>query len=374
MNRPDFHRIGRARIRTTPDTKLATAAVDNPTTTLGLSVLATSAMAEEVDARSASRQAALLLATAQDVDLDRRIAELYHGRLTRKAASAASISLDIVRAAPGATSGFLDAGTEMLAGGFTWELESPGVGFGVGEVGPKSSSWRCQTAGTVGNISAFLSTFAFARPELLFDATLALGPNNAATDDASGGAERELDSAFRARAALFDRGLDENIVLLEAGALAVEGVEYAVAIEEEIAGQLTGRVSLYVADVNGRAGASLLARVRASLRGYRMAGQNVVLYGAAPDVRAIVLSFAVLSTADASQVQANARSAVVAYVNALAPGAPLLLAGLKAALSTVVGLSFSAAYPYGVVTPSTDITPASTATVFRTTPAAVTFA
>jgi hypothetical protein len=147
----------------------------------------------------------------------------------------------------------------------------------------------------------------------------------------------------------------------------VPGIAYATALEDlDASGLPTGTVSLYCGDGNGRANAALLAKVRIASRGFRLAGQALSLYGTVPTLVSITLSFGVLDGYTTADVQAAARAAVVAAVNALGPGSYLDPSILGAALKTVPGVALLPAYPTGVVDPSATVVPASFATIFRT--------
>lgn len=371
MNREDFFRIGRNRVRTQPATSLDAKAIDTPGNAIHVVALAASAMAEEVESRSVARAGALLGATAIDEDLDRWNLEKSHQRLPRQGASAAVLSLQISRSAPGAVGGFLEPGTRLIAGSVAFTLDAPGVSFPANEIGPVSASATCATLGTAGNVLAS-ELRGFEKPSLLFDSTLSV----VAVGDAAGGAEREQDSAYRARFAEWDAGLDRNMRLIVAAAFSAGGVSYAVAIEDinPQSGLATGSVSLYVADANGRANEALLQRVRLAIANARLPGQRVTLYGAAPIFQALVLRVAVKSGFDIALVQSSVRGAVVARQNATPPGAGFQRELIANAILTVPGAAIDPAYPTGVITPPANIAAASTATIFRTSADLVSFA
>lgn len=377
MNRQDFYRLARNKIRITQGTKLLPSAVDATGSTVNVLVNAVSAMAEELENRSVGRFATMFAATAHDEDLDRWILERSFGKLARKRASAASFSLLLTRPAPGegvAPSGAVPVGAEMLAGGLVWTLDEQVI-FETGQLGPLPAMFTCSALGSIGNVGPE-AIVGFKSPSLLFDPSLVIVANGTGDSTyAAGGADRETDTDYRARFAAWDAGLDRNIESLAAGARGVDGVMFAEAVENiDAAGLPLGGAALYIGDVNGRANAALLERVRASLRSFRLAGQRVEIYGTVPDMQRIELSFAVREGASITQVRAQARAAVVAYVNSLLPNASLQRAGIAATLKTIEGIVFTPAYPYGVVSPANDIAPASSATIFRTRIDLVTFA
>lgn len=371
MNREDFFRIGRNRVRTQPATSLDAKAIDTPGNAIHVVALVGSAMAEEVESRSVARSGAHLRATAIDEDLDRGILEDTFGELPRLGASPALLSLTVTRNASPAPAGFLAPGTRILAGAVAFTVDAPGVPMAAGAIGPFTLSATCATLGTAGNVLAS-ELRGFEKPSELFDPTLTL---SVVGDGGVGGAEREQDADYRARIAEWDAGLDRDDRLLVAAALRA-GAAYAVVVEEvnPQSGLVTGYVSMYVADANGRANDALLARVRLAIRDARLPGQRITLYGAAPVFQALVLRVAIKNGFDAAIVQSSVRGAVVARVNALPPGAAFQRELVNAAILTVPGAAIDPAYPYGVITPATNIAAPSLATLFRTSAALVSFA
>lgn len=370
MNREDFLRKGRELIRITPGSTLDPKAIDTPGNAVHIIALASSAMAEEAERRSVARAGALLTATAIDDDLDRKILEDTRGRLPRLGAAAAVMSLQISRPTAAAGGGFLPAGTRILAGPVAFKIDPPGLAFGADELGPRSCSATCETLGTAGNVLGS-ELRGFEKPSSLWDPTLSV----LAVGDAAGGAEREQDADYRVRAAAWDAGLDRDDRLHVAAAMTAGGVSYAVVVEDinPQSGEATGHLSLYVADQNGRANDALLARVRLALRASRLPGQTIRLFGAAPIFQAIVLRVAVKTGLDVGVIQSSVRGAVVARVNALPPGADFQREIIASAILTVPGVALDPAFPFGVVTPATNIAASSSATLFRTTSDLVTF-
>jgi uncharacterized phage protein gp47/JayE len=371
--RADFARIARNRIRITPDAQLDPAAVDKTGSTINILVNGAAALAEELDARSAARFAAQTVAGARGEDLDRLILERSKGRLPRKTASAATLDLYLFRPTADAGEGQVDAGTEILAGGLTWTLDESVV-FGSGQLGPFRTSATCLTLGALGN-GVPPDVQVFKNVGALFDPTMIVESFGIPS---AGGDERETDEAYRARYALWDAGLDRNLDVLAAGALSVPGVNTAAAVEDlDSDGVVTGAVTVYLADAQGRATLGLLARVRARLRDFRLLGQEVRFVGTTPDFRAFSLQFGVLDTFAAERVREEAKAAILAYVNALSPGAALLRASLAKVLARIPGLVFLESAPYGLEPGSpgdVDLVPASKSTIYRTRPDLVTFA
>lgn len=378
MNRQDFFRIARNRIRITPDAQLDPAAVDKTGSTLNILAAVGSAMAEECESRSQARFAAQLVASATEGDLDRLILERSKGKLPRKGAGAAAVDLYLSRTSTAAGEGQVDAGTEILAGGLTWTLDSSVI-FAASALGPFAVSATCTTLGSAGNGVAADSQ-KFKNLGALFDQTLTVQSVGTALGGISsaGGADRETDEAYRARYALWDAGLDRNIDFLAAGALSVPGVAAATALEDlDEDGNPTGTVTLYLGDAFGRATDGLLARVRAALRGFRLLGQHVQVFRTLPEYLSYSLLFGVLDTFDVGQVREEVRAAVVRYNNALAPGAARLRASVGATIAAVPGVVLLASAPYGIEPGSgsdVDLFPSLLNTIYRTKPELVSFA
>lgn len=371
MSRQDFLRVAKARLRTPPVSALDASSIDKAGSTLNVFFNGVSAIGEECDRRSAARFAASRTGSADGDDLDEVITDRTFGRVVRKGASAATVDLGVLRSGTGAAA-TVAAGARVTLGDETFTLDAPGVSFALGEGGPnvvKRASFTCARVGASTNVLVLAPAFAGGQ-------TLPAGVSVVALDDdpqATGGAERETRAQLLDRYLRFTRGLEENITLLEAGALATPGIESAVAIEEiSPEALLTGRVILHVADVNGRAGTALRARVTATLRDYRMLGQVVQVESALPALTPIVASFGVLAGFGVGDVQAQARNALVAAVNALEPGQNLLRARLATALAGVPGVVLLDSVPFGVTVPAADLI-ATVSTRFRTTTDLVSF-
>ena len=283
------------------------------------------------------------------------------------------------RSSPASGDWYLPAGTELLVDNQTFTLVH-GISFADGQTGKQQSEWVCSKLGLAGNVQSTTSNTRFKTPQDNFDVisiatTNAVGETPPNGDWATGGAEREKDSEFRARAAQWFAGLDQGAEQLTSGALSIEGISSAVAVEAlDDLGNPTGLVSLYLGDANGRANDALLAKVRIKLREFRMEGQAVNLYGSIPSLQSIVLSFGILDGYASAEVQSSARAAVVSAVNKLKSGETLNRALIAAAVKSVPGVVLLDAAPYGCTTPVADVVASSAVTLFRTSSELVTFA
>lgn len=372
MSRLDFQRAAQARIRNTVGTRINPDSVTTDGSALNIVIAGASAIGDELDARSAARQAANLSVTARDGDLDTLVVEETFGRITRKSAAAAQVALLASRPSPATGDGTIPAGTVIVVGALQFRLDAD-LNFPAGQTGARALTATCTKLGSSGNID--VASPSWQSTASLFDPAITLAASTAANGAyATGGANRESNSELRARRALYGSGLDRNVDVLAAGALSVAGVVFASAIEElDFLGRVTGRVTLYVGDVNGRANSALVARVRAALRGFRLAGQHIEIVGSVPSLQAIVLNFGVLDGYVQEDVQSSAKAAVIAAVNALPPGATLARASIAAAIKSVKGTVLLSGSPFGCTTPSADVVPVSAATIFRTSDALVSF-
>jgi uncharacterized phage protein gp47/JayE len=348
-------------VRITPGAQLDPAAIDKTGSTLNILAACSSAMAEECESRSQSRFAAQLVASARGEDLDRLILERSKGELPRKGASAATIDLYLTRSSAALT-GSVPAGTEILAGGQTWTTDETVV-FILGGNSQIPVSATCAALGDVGNgVEPNIQAFKGSPPS--WDPGMVVESYQVAS---AGGADRETDEAYAARYALWDAGLDRNLDFLAAGALSVPGVAAATAIEDlDTDGNPVGTATVYIGDAYGRATDGLLDRVRVASRGFRLLGQHVQIFRTLPTFVSFTLVFGVLDTYSVDQVREEARAAVVAYVNSLAPGAPLLRASIAAVLRSVPGVVLLVNVPFGCTVPAADTFAASVSTIFRT--------
>lgn len=142
---------------------------------------------------------------------------------------------------------------------------------------------------------------------------------------AAGGAEDELDDDYRARFQLGRVAFPGTMYGLEYGAKLVPGVTYAKAVETEITTDTGVRtlVYLYIGDPDANSNDALAADVREILdgdtdtEGWRIAGQEVLVYGAARDELAFVLTLRVKPNAGITHTMV--RTAWLAYLDTLAP-------------------------------------------------------
>lgn len=168
-------------------------------------------------------------------------------------------------------------------------------------------------------------------------------------DRFAGGAEEEGDAAFRDRIRRYFQTLRKGTVAaLEAGALSVPGVAAVTVDESFIAAEDGGYVAVYVGDPDGRANATLAADVEVELENWRAAGVRVEVTASSRDEVELTVELFVAAGSDTSTITADARAAVLAYTDALAPNARLYFSAVEAA---AIGVSTRVK---GAVATSTD--------------------
>jgi uncharacterized phage protein gp47/JayE len=278
-----------------------------------------SVMGEEVVRQLGRSTADLTLDGAQGAALDRWAADRYGSSVVRKTASTARVVLTFARSSIAAGAQTYPAGSRVQTPGGVAFVLLTAAAFGSTDLGPVTTQARAVSAGTAGNVDAgAITRFITAPPDSTMTVTNA--------SFASGGDVTESDALFRARIRLFasaKRGGTVPAIIF--GAKTVPGVREATAIEEGAeTGILTGRIFLYIADINGQANAMLIDDVIAALLEWRAGGIKVFVIGAVPVFQPISYLLRFLTGIDQAQAFQQLRQSTVARVNQLAPQAPLL--------------------------------------------------
>ena len=309
-----------------------------------------SAMGDEVLRQLCLKVAALYLDNAEGEDLDRLVADRWSPTLVRKEATPSVVTLQFSR-----SSGALPAETFPVGRKFrtTNGIEfstSLAVSLSAGSYGPVSVTATCVDTGQAGNVAANTVT-QFVEPPT----DPAIQVTN--PEPAAGGDDPETDARLRQRARNFYLAVRRGtIAAIEFGALTVAGVRLATATEEtDPNGDETGVVTLAIADAQGQGNAALAAAVRGALIEYRAAGIVVDVIAAVPSFQAITLLLRFQTGFDSSIVFAQVQQAILAAVNALAPGATLTVALITAAARQVPGvivLDDAVQAPVGDVVPA----------------------
>lgn len=322
-----------------------------------------SAMGEEVVRQLCLEIAALYLDTAEGEALDRLVADRFSPTIVRKEATPAVVTLQFSR-----SSGALPAETfpaqsrYRTANGIEFAT-SLAASLPAGSYGPVTVTATCVDTGQAGNVAANTVT-QFNTPP----ADSAIVVTN--PEPAAGGDDPETDARLRQRARdFYNAARRGTVAAIEFGALTVAGVRLASVTEEvDQNGDETGRVSLAISDAQGQGNAALAAAVRGALLEYRAAGVVVDVIAAVPVFQAIALRLRFRTGVDPAVAFASVQQAVLASVNALAPGATLPVSLITAAARQVQGVIV---LDDAVQTPAGDVVPAQNE-VIRTTLALVT--
>jgi uncharacterized phage protein gp47/JayE len=372
---PDLIRIARDEILT-KNAALTKDILDRAGSDANALMAASVAVADAVVGQLIRVSASLAVATAKGADLDRILFDRYG--LVRKDAAPALGTVQISLPAPASSNFAIPEGTQFRTSDNKLFASTAQRTFLAGSSGPLNVPVASVLAGLnqqarSGTITSIVDTIAGAPSGLTVTNALAT----------SGVADAELDEAFRARGKLFySTARRGTLGAIEAGALAVAGVETARAFEVVDPSGISARlVNLVVADaftqqlVNATSvpgsyetqSQALADAVIAGLLDVRAAGIQVVVQVANVDLVGVTLGLRFREGVDVDTVSAAARAAVVSHVNSLNPGEPLVIADLEEALSVVPGIILLGGE---VIAPTLDVTNGAT-TAFRTSDALV---
>lgn len=291
--------------------------------------------------------------SAQDDKLDALVYEQTFGRVLRKGANAASVTVSFQRSATDASpAGIVPRGTVLVAGAqrFTTDRD---VHFGRGEAGPTTVDATATATGAETNVAA--AAIKGLEGEV-FDPKLTVTNVRAA----SGGSPRETNSQFRARADRF-RLSGGQLTSLEDAAMAVGGIAQALAIELPAP---NGRfiTTLYVGDADGQCSDSLVRSVVQAIDDVRCGGDPVSVVGVVPTLVRIVLRPSYLAGYATEATRSAVQNRVVSEVAGLTPNERLRRALLVSAMESVTGVVVD---DDSVIEPAGDLVPAAGG-VFRT--------
>lgn len=341
----------RARSAQRPDgAKIDPSQVFTPGSDVNLVVNGGSAMAEEVLRQLAVRINALFLDGAKGEDLDRLVADRFSPTIVRKQATPAIGPVYVTRSSGARPAGVIPQNTRVKTNQNVEFLTQADLPIPAGLDGPFIVQTQAVNAGRAGNAPA-LAVNQFSVPP--FDTNLQVSN----PEPMAGGDERELDDSLRNRARQFylfaRRG---TIVAIENGALTVQGVRLATAVElTNPDGSLSGHVALYISDAAGNGNAALVNAVRAAELEYRAAG--VILDISASQPLFVSIGYRLRFTAAANTANAfdQVRLATVARVNALAPNQTLersMLYAIARQVQGVVVLNDAVVEPVGDLVPA----------------------
>jgi uncharacterized phage protein gp47/JayE len=356
----------------TRSSKITKSVVDREGTDAYAMAGAAGGVGDELIGQLSSVACALYLDTAKGTKLDRLVYDRFN--LIRKPASAAQGTVQFTTGAPVVVPFAVEAGTRLATGDgrqFTVEL---GVTFPNGSTGPIQANVRSVLAGSdqqaqIGTITNIVSTIPNAPADLVVT-------NAQAT---AGAADVEADEEFVARARLvIPNARRGTLGAIESAALAYPGVRSATAIESvDSMGRPCGSVQLVITDQYTDAlirqnvfpaayaaqSQALADAVLPALDEARAAGIWVHILVGQIVLQPIQLLLTFAAGTDIHAAVEHARGVVVAYVNGLPPGAPLIRADISDMLRVVPGLVISG---NEVLSPPGDVIP-SELQIIRTT-------
>lgn len=324
---------------------------------VNIAVAVAAAMADEVAQWGQAEFGGAFLSTSAQQgreELDRFVFDRF--QITRQEAQAAVVTLSFSRTG---TAGFtIPEGFVVSADdGTTFETVND-LPFAANNPGPLSVVGVAQETGLGGNVAEGEITTLVSQTE---DTTLAVTN----TEDAAGGTPEEDQEELEARARdFFVNARRGTLSAIRAGLTGTPGVTQATVIEVlDPDGDPDFRVQGIIADANGQANIPLTQRAVDNLLEFRALGVPVIVTAGAPEfIRVIAEGLQFEANANTTTVLQDARSRVVAAVNALAPQQTLFQAILISALQATPQLIV----PEGaVVFPAGDLVPAS-GTVIRT--------
>lgn len=372
----DLFRVGRDEILAR-NSSLRRDVIEREGTDANALVAATAAVGDEVIGQLALVESGLFLDSARGEQLDKLIFDRYG--LRRQEASAARGSVDFTLPSPALATFEIPADTLLSTGDGRQFLVIAGASFPAGSAGPISVDVRSALAGAdqqaaAGTITTILGSIPGAPSGLRVTNPLST----------AGAANEEGDGSYIERARLFYTTVRRGTLsAIETAARNVPGIRTATAFEHiDAGGNPTGAsVQLIVADAFA---AGLVAQnisppaylaqsqaiaqeVEAALWDVRPAGIAVQVRLASVELIGVQLGLSFASGVAPNEVALNARSAIVTYVNGLAPGEGFVVSDALDALRTVPGLVVMGGE---IISPPGDIVPAPVE-VLRTTLALV---
>lgn len=343
----DYQRIARDAMLGN-NSRIAREIIERPGSDANVMVAAIAACADEVTGQLARVNAALFLDSATGKDLDRLVADRYN--IFRKPASQALGTIEFSTTNATAAPFNIPKGTKLgTADGHEYVTYADAV-FPSASTGPVAVEIRSVFSGSteqarIGTITSLLSRIT-GQPE-------DLRVNNAVAT--VGADDEEEDASLRDRARrVIPAARRGTLTAIETGALNTPGVRTALAFENVDAfGRPAGSVQLAVTDrftesfvaTNPPAyqtqSAVLANAVSDALNDYRAAGVYVRVFVANVIMQPITLALRFIAGASVDQVALNARGAIVAYVNGLSPGDPIVPSLLVDALRPIEGLEIT---------------------------------
>lgn len=254
--------------------------------------------------------------------LTARAADQHHTE--RNLATAAEVIVRLERTT-GGVAGTIEAGTTVAttvdaAGNEVRFTTDQAQAVGAGENGPWDIPATCTVTGPIGNVSAGSITRIL---DTLFDTFTVTNPERA-----GGGNDVEQDPPLRVRARTFWRTLRRaTLAAIEHGALQVDSVRIATALEDEN----TGDVTLVVGDADGNSSAQMVADVEREIEHWRSAGVDISITGSEPLLVDVIGTMDVDDGIDRAVLAPLVNAAIEARMKKQRQGELLHLDSIKAA-------------------------------------------
>jgi len=270
-------------------------------------------------------------------------------RLTKRDEQAAVVTLRLQRTD---TSFGFTVGTDSqfsTPAGITFRTVNDVV-FPDGQVGPFDVVAVAESTGTIGRVAAAGITVVVSQLE---DATLSVTN----PEPSAGGTDEETDAEFESRVRdFFLTGRRGTITAIREGARDTPGVTQ-VQVQEFLdpEGDPAYRGQVIISDDSGQANSALADRVVLNLAEFRGMGVPAIVIAGTPlFVEVVVVGVQFVAESNTTTVIQEARNAIFAAINALAPSQTLESALIIAALKSVSNLIV----PLGSVTaPAGDLVP-----------------
>ncbi len=307
--------------------RLAPGTVDTEGSDANLFVGTGSYVSFALSLQTGERLAALTLDGAEGEDLDRFAWDRY--REKRKGASASVTTCSISRTSLAAGEGTVDVGHRVLS--------LTGIEFvttSTASFGASTYTTTCDVRSTRAGCSQNVGKNQI---RTILDAGTLWDPSLTITNPQASahGDNREEDGDFKRRIrTLFRTARRGTLAAIEQGALAVEGIASASAVEVLDPQARPARVvNLYIADGAGNASRALANVVDAQLLEWRAGGIAVLSSTSLPQIVPVRMHLAFRAGVETSTLTETIRGSVLGYVNSLVVNQTLYLGRLQAVLA-----------------------------------------
>ena len=329
----DFREASRGAL-TAPGSPLSSDVVNIPSSNAGIVVEATATMGGIVSRQVVDGLKGLTLGSARGQALDLLVLDRYDMTRNGAAPGVGEVGLSRPTATYGAIS--VPSGTQISAGSVMVETTEPAA-FGPADLGPYTVNVQTTRGGLDQAVAAGTNLAVQGLADTSIVATIAA--------DLAGMADEESDTDLVARAVAFWPNARRGTVpAILNGLLATPGVYRAVADEVlDADGVQVGYVEAWISDKAGRSNSTLASLALAGLEEYRAAGCLVVINTTVPLYATIsIVGITFTAGTDTSAKRDAIKAAILARVNELGPGQPLLLGSIYAVLDGIASITVPA--------------------------------